>query len=125
MNLRPTLLLLPPVLLLLAATAAAITPDQVMTAAAVLGLGFLDEEEVELMLPDLEENLAALDSISHTTIRNEVSPALVFSPVLRPEQLPADTSISAPAAPPNLPQWTRHADGLRVDDGRGTSRPDL
>ena len=104
MKLRPTLLLIPFILLLLAVTAVAITPDQVMTTAAVLGLDFLDEEEVELMLPDLEENLAALDSISHTTIRNEVSPALIFSPVVRPEQLPADTTVSAPAAPPNLPQ---------------------
>ena len=104
MKFRPALALLPLVLLLLAVTAVPITPDQVMTAAAVLGLDFLDEEEVELMLPDLEENLAALDSISHRTIDNGVSPALVFSPVVRPGQLPVDTSVSAPATPPKLPQ---------------------
>ena len=95
--------LLPLALLLFiaaAATTANITAEQVETAAAVLGIDFLDDDEIDLMLPDLEENLAAFDTIGKTDIPNDLSPALVFSPVLRPEQLPADTAITAPASPP-------------------------
>ena len=95
---------LPLALLLLTATAAVTTlapsPDEVKAAAAVLGIDFLDDEEIELMLPDLEDNLQAFDTIGKTDIPNELSPALVFSPVLYPEQLPADTTVSGPAAPP-------------------------
>lgn len=94
------LLLLSAVLLLLVAAAAALTPEQVQTAARVLGIDFLDEDEIDMMLPDLEDNLAALDSIASSDIPNDLSPALVFSPVLRPDQLPVDTSIFSPAAPP-------------------------
>ena len=104
MKLRPTVLLISASLLLLAISAVAVTPDQVKSAAAVLGLDFLDDDEIEMMLPDLEENLASFDSIATTSIPNDLSPALVFSPVLRPEQVPADTTVTAPAAPPNLPQ---------------------
>ncbi|THH40259.1 amidase [Neolewinella litorea] len=97
--------LFPLALLLLTATAAtvaAISADQVKAAAAVLGIDFLDDEEIELMLPDLEENLAAFDTIGKTEIPNSLSPALVFSPVLRPGQLPTDTTVTAPATPPEL-----------------------
>ena len=94
-------LLLPCCLLLLAVTAA-IAPEQVKTAATVLGIDFLDDEEIDLMLPDLEENLTALDSLAATRIPNELSPALVFTPVLRQGQLPMDTSVTAPATPPEV-----------------------
>ncbi|WP_238751675.1 amidase [Neolewinella maritima] len=104
MNLRTTVLLISLSVLLLAMATVAVTADQVKHAAAVLGIDFLDDEEIELMLPDLEENLAAFDSIASADIPNGLSPALVFSPVLRPDQLPADTSVTAPAFPPNLPQ---------------------
>ncbi|PPK88856.1 Asp-tRNA(Asn)/Glu-tRNA(Gln) amidotransferase A subunit family amidase [Neolewinella xylanilytica] len=97
---------LPLALLLLTATAAVITlapsPDQVKAAAAVLGIDFLDDAEIELMMDDLEDNLAAFDTIGKMEIPNGLSPALVFNPVLRPEQLPADTSVTAPATPPEV-----------------------
>ncbi|MCP9236051.1 amidase [Lewinella sp. JB7] len=100
MKLRNILLLLPLSGFLLAVTVVALSPDQVRNAAAVLGIDFLSDQEIDLMLPDLEENLEAFDSIGHRDIPNELSPALVFSPVLRAEQLPADTSVMAPASPP-------------------------
>ncbi|WP_116106451.1 amidase [Lewinella sp. IMCC34191] len=97
---------LPLALLLLTATAAvtnlAPSPDQVKAAAAVLGIDFLDDEEIELMMDDLEENLEAFDTIGKMDIPNGLSPALVFSPVLRPDQLPADTSVTAPTTPPEV-----------------------
>jgi hypothetical protein len=68
---------------LLAALTLDITPDEVHTAARVLGLDFLDDEEVDLMLPDLEDNRQALDSIAARSIPNALSPAVVFNPVLR------------------------------------------
>ncbi len=89
-----------PLLLLAMAVAVALSPDQVKSAAAVLGIDFLDDEEIDLMMPDLEENLASLDSIAATVIPNGLSPAIVFNPVLRADQLPADTSVTAPATPP-------------------------
>lgn len=85
---------------LLLAAAVALSPEQVKDAATVLGIDFLDDEEIELMMPDLEENLASFDSIAATSIPNDLSPALVFDPVLRSEQLPVDTSVTAPASPP-------------------------
>ncbi|NJB87640.1 Asp-tRNA(Asn)/Glu-tRNA(Gln) amidotransferase A subunit family amidase [Lewinella marina] len=97
--------LFPLALLLLTATAAtvaAISADQVKAAAAVLGIDFLNDAEIEMMLPDLEENLASFDSIARTDIPNALSPALVFNPVLRPDQLPADTTVTAPATPPEM-----------------------
>ncbi len=97
---------LPLALLLFTATAAvatlAPTPDQVKAAAAVLGIDFLDEEEIELMMEDLEDNLEAFDTIGKMDIPNGLSPALVFNPVIRPGQLPADTSVTAPATPPKI-----------------------
>ncbi|MBB4080601.1 Asp-tRNA(Asn)/Glu-tRNA(Gln) amidotransferase A subunit family amidase [Lewinella aquimaris] len=95
-----TLLLLLPLSGFLLAVAVALSPDQVKTAATVLGIDFLDDDEIELMLPDLEDNLVAFDSIARRDIPNGLSPALVFSPVLRADQMPADTSITAPATPP-------------------------
>lgn len=74
----------------------------IQTAASVLGLDFLDEEEIDLFLPALEEQVATLTSIGTADLDNGLSPALTFNPVLRPEQLPADPTVSAPAAPPTL-----------------------
>ncbi len=108
--------LLPLALLLLVAAAAVtadISADQVKAAATVLGIDFLDDEEIELMLPDLQENLATLDTIGKVDIPNSLSPALVFNPVLRQEQLPADTSVSAPATPPEI--LTVNADTLGLE----------
>ena len=101
---HPRLLFLLPLCLLLfaAGATAALTVEQVQQAATVLGIDFLDEEEIELMLPDLEENLPVFDSIASSNLPNELSPALVFSPVLRQEQLPSDTSVTSPAAPPQV-----------------------
>ena len=90
----------------------ALTPDQVRTAAAVLSLDFLDEEEIELMLPDLNETLADLDTIGKMQLPNELSPALVFNPVLRPEQLPADPTVSAPASAPKSVELPAVRDSL-------------
>lgn len=78
------------------------TPTEVETTAKVLGIDFLDREEVEQLLPDLEENLEAIHEIASAELPNEVSPAIVFNPVLRPNQLPTDTIVSGPAAPPEI-----------------------
>ena len=58
----------------------ALTPDEVATAARVLALDFLDREEIEQMLPDLEETRAALDTLGHAGLNNALSPALLFDP---------------------------------------------
>ncbi len=100
MNTRLLAFCLPTFLLLAVAIAVGLSPQEVRSAAAVLGLDFLDEAEIELLLPDLEENLVSFDSIATTSIPNDLSPALIFDPVLRVEQLPADTSVTAPATPP-------------------------
>jgi Asp-tRNA(Asn)/Glu-tRNA(Gln) amidotransferase A subunit family amidase len=91
---------------LLAALTLDITPDEVHTAARVLGLDFLDDEEVDLMLPDLEDNRQALDSIAARSIPNALSPAVVFNPVLREEQLPDSEEVVAPASAPPPPADT-------------------
>jgi Asp-tRNA(Asn)/Glu-tRNA(Gln) amidotransferase A subunit family amidase len=91
---------------LLAALTLDITPDEVHTAARVLGLDFLDDEEVDLMLPDLEDNRQALDSIAARSIPNALSPAVVFDPVLREEQLPDSEEVVAPASAPPPPADT-------------------
>ncbi|MEM9259623.1 MAG: amidase [Bacteroidota bacterium] len=80
----------------------ALTKADVHTAAKVFSLDFLDDEEVDLMLPDLEESRETLAELGKADIPNEVTPALVFNPVLRAEQLPAATTITAPAAPPGF-----------------------
>ena len=99
MNRTPLLLLLAAALFTISVTAA-LAPEQIRTAATVLGIDFLDDEEIDLMLPDLEENLEAFAEIAAADVPNGVSPALVFNPVLRFSQLPADTSVTAPATPP-------------------------
>lgn len=78
----------------------ALTRTDVATAAKVLALDFLDEDEIDLMLPELEEQREALAALGRADIANEVAPALAFNPVLRAEQLPANSTVSAPAAAP-------------------------
>ncbi len=78
----------------------ALTPADVETAAKVLGLDFWDAEEIELGLTDLQDQQETLLKLGQANIDNGLAPAIVFNPVLRPEQLPADPTISAPAAPP-------------------------
>ena len=97
-------LLLPLTLLLTLATGMALNEalsrTDIQTAAEVLGLDFLDDGEIDLMLPDLEQQLQDLQAVAQMDIPNDVSPTLVFNPVLRPEQLPASSIVSAPATPP-------------------------
>ena len=97
-------LLLPLTLLLTLATGMALNEalsrTDIQTAAEVLGLDFLDDGEIDLMLPDLEQQLQDLEAVAQMDIPNDVSPTLVFNPVLRPEQLPASSIVSAPATPP-------------------------
>lgn len=77
----------------------ALSRAEVRAAATVLGLDFLDNEEIDLLLPDLEERLLDLETIGEADLPNDLSPALVFNPVLRPEQLPTDTTVSYPPFP--------------------------
>lgn len=79
----------------------AISRTDVATAAKVLALDFLDEEEIDQLLPDLAEQHEALTAIAQTDIDNAVAPVLAFNPVLRPEQLPASKVVSAPASAPD------------------------
>ncbi|MEM6770831.1 MAG: amidase family protein, partial [Bacteroidota bacterium] len=72
------------------------------TTAEVLALDFLDDEEIDQFLPALERQVSTLASVGTAGLDNGLSPALTFNPVLRPEQLPADPTVSAPAAPPPL-----------------------
>lgn len=88
----------------------ALTKADIHTAAKVFSLDFLDDEEVELMLPDLEESRETLAELGKADIPNEITPALVFNPVLRAEQLPASKAIIAPAAPPSPPTPNGGAD---------------
>jgi Asp-tRNA(Asn)/Glu-tRNA(Gln) amidotransferase A subunit family amidase len=80
----------------------ALTKSDIETAAEVLGIDFLDDEEIELALPGLERQRETLLKLGQTPIANGLSPTLIFNPVLRSEQLPASKTVSAPAAPPPL-----------------------
>ncbi|OAV44026.1 amidase [Lewinella sp. 4G2] len=79
-----------------------LTKADLFAAARVLGLDFLDDDEVELMLEDVQEQTATLEKLGEISIDNGVSPALAFNPVLRPDQLPASNTVSAPAAAPDV-----------------------
>jgi len=79
----------------------ALTRAQVATAAEVLGIDFLDDEEIDQALPGLEDNRKILLELGQADIPNELSPALVFSPVLRAEQIPADPTVTGPASAPS------------------------
>ncbi|WP_273446298.1 amidase [Neolewinella agarilytica] len=80
----------------------ALTRAQVATAAEVLGIDFLNDEEIDQALPGLEDNRKTMLELGQADIPNELSPALVFSPVLRAEQLPADQTVSGPASAPDM-----------------------
>ena len=97
-----------PLLLTLAAAAlfttgmavnAAISVADLHVAARVLGIDFLDDDEAELMLTDVQEQADMLTDLGHVNVPNDLSPALVFNPVLRADQLPADTSVTLPDYP--------------------------
>ena len=80
----------------------AITKADLYTSAKVLSLGFLDDDEVELMLEDVREQTETLAELGKVEIDNGTSPAIVFNPVLRPSQLPASPKISGPASAPDV-----------------------
>lgn len=92
----------------------ALEKTDLYTAAKVLGLDFLDDDEVELMLEDVKEQTETLEALGKIEVDNGVSPAIVFNPVLRADQLPTSPTVSAPASAPlilevqqqvNLLQW--------------------
>ncbi|MGK0333579.1 MAG: hypothetical protein ACI974_000395, partial [Paraglaciecola sp.] len=85
----------------------ALTKSDIETAAEVLGIDFLDDEEIELALPGLERQRETLLTLGQTPINNGLSPTLIFNPVLRRDQLPASKTVSAPAAPPTDPTVTK------------------
>jgi len=120
MKIRPLLLFAAALLLLTTGMALneALTRAEVYQAAKVFGLDFLDDDEVDLMLPDLENSRETLAELGKADIPNGLTPALVFNPVLRAEQLPASTTVSAPAAPPNtikLPTGTLELEWATVE----------
>ena len=82
------------------AGADALTKSDLFTAAKVLGLDFLDDDEAELMLEGVQEQTETLEALGKMDIANDIAPAVTFNPVLRPEQLPASPTVSAPAAAP-------------------------
>lgn len=78
----------------------AISRSDVQTTADVLALDFLDDEEIDQLLPGLEQQKETLAELGKADIANGLSPALTFNPVLRAEQLPASSTVSAPASAP-------------------------
>jgi Asp-tRNA(Asn)/Glu-tRNA(Gln) amidotransferase A subunit family amidase len=80
----------------------ALNRADIETAAKVLALDFWDTDEIDLALSGLEEQRETLEKLGRTDIGNSLSPALIFNPVLRADQLPASSTVSAPAAPPPL-----------------------
>lgn len=80
----------------------ALDRDDVKVTAKVLALDFLDNDEIDQLLPGLEEQRETLLELGKADIDNGLSPALMFNPVLRLEQLPADPTVSAPASAPEL-----------------------
>lgn len=78
----------------------ALDKSDLYTAAKVLGLDFLDDDELELMLEDVKEQTETLEALGKIEVDNGVSPAIVFNPVLRADQLPTSPTVSAPAAAP-------------------------
>lgn len=89
-----------------------ITREMIMAAEGLAGLRFTDAER-DLMVVNLENNLAAFESIRLVSIPNWVRPALAFSPILpgrrypgstRPASAPPITStpVRVPATPADL-----------------------
>ena len=78
----------------------------VSDAARVAGLSFTPEE-VELMMPDVLERMAAFDELRSTTLSNGVAPAMIFSPWI-PGIEPRASQRVLPM--PGLPDVARPAD---------------
>ncbi len=97
----------------------ALTKSDIETAAKVLGIDFLDDDEIELGLSGLEEQRETLLKLGHTPINNDISPTLIFNPVLRAEQLPASKTVSAPAAAPLFSQIVTQS-GSQIVDASGS-----
>jgi Asp-tRNA(Asn)/Glu-tRNA(Gln) amidotransferase A subunit family amidase len=77
-----------------------ITPDEVRAAGRLVDLAF-DDDELELMLPGVEENRAAFRALRAEPLANSVLPALVFEPLLpgiEPSALPSGAPALAIAA---------------------------
>ena len=91
-------LLLPAVLVFFVgmAVADALDKTDLFTAAKVLALDFLDDDEADLMLEDVRGQTENLAKLAAMRLSNDVSPAIVFNPVLRPDQLPEASVVSFP-----------------------------
>lgn len=87
-------------------TEAPVSPHDVAAAARVAGLT-LDADEIELMMPDVLERLAAFEALRGSELPNGVAPALVFSPWI-PGMEPAASQRSLGL--PSLPEVERPAD---------------
>lgn len=88
-----------------------ITSGMIAQAEKLAGLQFTEAER-ELMLEDVNENLASYEQLRTTAIPNEVHPAVVFDPLLPGRVLPSDTSVS---------QRTRIPDQRRPTDNHELS----
>ena len=91
----------------------ALTPSDLYTAAKVLGLDFLDDDEVDLMLDDVIKQTATLEELGKLEVDNGIAPALAFNPVLRPDQLPASNTVSGPASAPDETTLSRGGAALQ------------
>lgn len=80
----------------------ALNRAEIETAAKVLAQDFWDADEIDLALPGLERQRETLEKLGQAAIDNSLSPAIVFNPVLRADQLPASSTVSAPAASPRF-----------------------
>jgi len=84
-----------------------IDKQMVADAAAVVGLDF-DDKQIDMMVDDLNQRLRAFDAIHDLHIANDVSPALVFDPVLpgmnyqQPKRPMRISRIPAPGTPKNI-----------------------
>ena len=78
----------------------------VADAARVAGLSFTPEE-LELMMPDVLERMAAFEELRSTTLSNGVAPAMIFSPWIPGIVARADQRIMPM---PALPEVARPAD---------------
>lgn len=107
---------------------AAFEKETIHRAAQLMGLEFTDEE-VDLLLPGLEDNLADYQELREKPIDNSVSPALVFNPLPAHYQLPkgpdgvtvAAVSASMPSNKADLAFYTLRELGQLLRSGLTTS----